>query len=76
MWPEECGPALVKLTPGRTMATEALLTAESSVLTSSSCGERTGRRHRASANVTWVRMSDLMSSGMMKGKACGFGCKG
>ena len=76
MWPEGCGRASVRSTPERMMATEALLTAESSVLTSSSCGERTGRRRRGSANVTWVGMSDLMSSGMMKGKACGFGCKG
>ena len=76
MWLEACGRASAKLTLERRMATEALSTAESSVLTSSSCGERTGRRHRASANVTWVEMSDLMSSGMMKGKACGFGCKG
>ena len=76
MWPEACGRASVKLTLERMMAKEARSTAESSVLTSSSCGERTGRRHRASANVTWAGMSDLMSSGMMKGKASGFGCKG
>ena len=75
MWPEECGRASVKSTPGRMMAMEALLTVESSVLTSSSCDERTGRRHRANANVTWAEMCDLRSSGMMKGKACGFGCK-
>ena len=58
------------------MATEALSTAESSVLTSSSCGERTGRRRRVSANATWAARSDLMSSGRKKEKACGFGCTG
>lgn len=76
MWPEACGRVLAKLTLERMMATEARSTAESSVLTSLSCGERTDRRHRVSANVTWAGKSDLMSSGMMKGKASGFGCKG
>jgi hypothetical protein len=58
------------------MAKEAQSTAERQVLTSWSCGERTDRRHRASANVTWAGKSDLMSSGRKKEKACGFGCKG
>lgn len=58
------------------MVTVAQSTAERKVLTSSSCGERTGRRRHANASATWVAMSDLRSSGRKRAKACGFDCKG
>jgi hypothetical protein len=58
------------------MAKAAQSTVERQVLTFWSCGERTDRRRRASANVTWAGKSGLMSSGKKKEKACGFGCKG
>ena len=75
-WQEGCGQVLARWIPEKMMAMEARAIGETQVLTSSSCGERTGRRRRVSANATWAARSDLMSSGRKKEKACGFGCTG